>query len=369
MIALAYTGYPMTASILLLMLAADLGYVTLVARHGKVVALEATGVADLETQQPMKTDAVFQLHSMTKPVVCLGVLMLAEQGLVRLTDPVEMHLPEFRGQWVIENETPLSRALVKPTRPVTIRDLMTHTSGMMLNPPPAIGELHGALHKTLEDAVQIFAQQPLHFQPGTKWMYSNTGIAALARIIEVVSGRPFEKFLEERIFTPLKMPDTAIYPPKSLWPRIPTAYVLRDGKTIKYTSDPLGEGKMKFREGAKYPLPEGGLYSSAQDLFRLYQMFLNGGTLDGVRIISKASIEVMTRNHTGNLPTNQPGAGWGLGWFVRPDGVYGHGGRYGTFVFIDPKKDLFGIFLIHREGGSTERQAFENRVYAKMADQ
>jgi CubicO group peptidase (beta-lactamase class C family) len=164
------------------------------------------------------------------------------------------------------------------------------------------------------------------------------------------------------------MKDTFIFPPKEKYHRMPTAYILQDGKPVKYTADPLGEGVMKFRQGAKYPLPEGGLYSTASDLYRLYQMMLNKGQYSGVRFLSPASVEVMTRVHTGDLTTSQPGAGWGLGWFVMKEtsgtlsllspGSYGHGGRYGTFCFIDPKKDLIGIFLIHREGGSDERQAF-----------
>jgi len=355
------------------------GFVTLVSRHGKVAALEATGYTDLETRQPMKADAIFQLHSMTKPVVCLAVMMLAEQGLLRLTDPVALHLPEYRGQqWVVEAQSPLAMSLTKVARPVTLRDLMTHTSGMMLNPPAAVGELHGALHVTLKEASLVFAQQPLLFQPGTKWSYSNTGIAALARVVEVVGGMPYEKYLEEKIFRPLGMADTHTFPPKEKWHRMPTAYLLKDGKPVKYTMDPLGEGKMKFREGALYPLPEGGLYSTASDLAKFYQMMLNGGSLGNVRIVSKASVEVMTRVHTGTLPTSGAGLGWGLGWFVVREpvaglqgmslGTYGHGGRYGTYVFVDPQRDMFGVFLIHREGGSEERMAFVEMAYGALLD-
>jgi CubicO group peptidase (beta-lactamase class C family) len=239
---------------------------------------------------------------------------------------------------------------------------------MATNPPEGIKELHGALHKTLAETVLVESQQPLDFDPGTKWQYSNNGIASLARVIEVVSGMPFEKFLDVRIFQPLGMKDTYIFPPKEKYNRIPTAYILKDGKPLKYTSDPLGEGVMKYRENAKYPLPEGGIYTTASDLYLLYQMMLNHGQYNGVRILSPASVDLMTRVHTGALATGTPGAGWGLSWFVVNDpsgtlslfspGTYGHGGRYGTFCFIDPKNDLIGIFMIQREGGSDERQAF-----------
>ena len=344
------------------------GIVTLVARHGRVAALDAVGYADLETKQPMKADNIFQIHSMTKPVVAIAAMMLAEENKLLLGDPVEKYLPEFRGQWVAESKSAQAMSLRRPVRVVTLRDLMTHTSGMSTNPPEAIKELHGALHKTLAEVVLVESQQPLDFDPGTKWQYSNNGIAALARVIEVVSGVAFEKFLEARIFQPLGMKDTYIFPPKEKHHRIPRAYILKEGKSVKYTADPLGEGVMKFREGAKYPLPEGGIYSTASDLYLLYQMMLNKGQYNGVRFLSSASVETMTRVHTGDLTTSQPGAGWGLGWFVIKDGsatssplspgTYGHGGRYGTFCFIDPKEDLIGIFMIHREGGGDERQAF-----------
>lgn len=352
------------------------GLVTLVARHGSVAALDSVGYADLETKRPMQTDAIFQIHSMTKPVVAIAAMMLAEEGRLAINDPVEEYLPEFRSMWVIDKEDGRARSLRRPARPITLRDLMTHTSGLPLNPPPGIGELHGALHKTLSEAVLVISQQPLAFDPGTEWMYSNTGIAALARVIEVVADTPFERFLDERIFKPLGMTDTYIYPPKEKFPRMPTAYILKDGKPQKYTDDPLGEGAMKFRVGAKYPLPEGGIYSTASDLFNLYQMMLNRGQFKGTRILSPASVETMTRVHSGELQASGPGMGAGLGWAVARDaaavplspGTFGHGGRYGTYCFIDPSKDMIGIFLIHREGGSEERNAFVSMALASALD-
>ena len=201
------------------------GIVTLVARHGQVAALDAVGYTDLETKQPMKVDNIFQIHSMTKPVVAIAAMMLAEEGKLQVGDPVEKYLPEFRGQWVVESKSAQAMSLRRPARAVTLRDLMTHTSGMSTNPPEAIKELHGALHKPLAEVVLVESQQPLDFDPGTKWQYSNTGIAALARVIEVVSGMPFEKFLNVRIFQPLGMKDTYIFPPKEKYPRMPTAYI------------------------------------------------------------------------------------------------------------------------------------------------
>ena len=174
------------------------------------------------------------------------------------------------------------------------------------------------------------------------------------------------------------MNDTYIYPPKEKFHRMPTAYILKDGRPLKYTADPLGEGAMKFRAGAKYPLPEGGVYSTASDLFVLYQTMLNRGTYNGARLLSRASVETMTQVHTGALPASGPGMGHGLTWAVVRDaqaawplmsaGTYGHGGRYGTYCFIDPKKDMIGIFMIHREGGSEERIAFTAMAFAAALD-
>ena len=352
------------------------GAVTLVARHGAVASLDAVGYTDLDRKKPMRTDAIFQIHSMTKPVTATGIMLLMEEGKLALNDPVEKYLPEFRGMWVIESGDAKTRVLRRPARAVTIRDLLTHTSGMSLNPPPGIAELHGALHKTLAEAVDIFSQQPLEFDPGSKWQYSNLGMATAGRIVEKLSGMPYEKFLEARIFRPLGMKDSYIYPPKEKWDRIPSAYILRNGKTEKYFSDPLGEGAMKYRVGAKYPLPEGGIYTTASDIAAFYQMMLNGGTLNGVRLLSRATVHTMTAVHTGDLKTNGPGMGYGLGWAVvrdaagtlplTPVGTFGHGGRYGTYGFVDPKNDLIGVFMIQREGGSEERVTFTELAEAAV---
>ena len=338
------------------------GVVTLIGRANGVVDLKATGYSDLETKAPMKADQIFQLHSMTKPMVAIGILMLAEEGKLSISDPVEKHLPEFRSL----------------KEKITLQQLLTHTAGMALNPPAGIGELHGALHKSLADVALVYSQTPLTYAPGSKWQYSNTGIAVLARVLEVHSGLKFEDFLAKRIFGPLGMKDSSIFPPKEKWNPMPTAYILRNGKPVKYTDDPLGEGVMKFRDGAKYSLPEGGVYSTASDLFLLYQALLRDGkAANGFRLLSPASVRLMRTVHTGDLATNGPGMGWGLGSFVvRPGfspmgmspGTHGHGGRYGTYYFIDPAKDLIGIFMIHREGGSDERTAFVQMTYAGLLD-
>src|SRR5579883_3490110 len=168
------------------------GVVTLVARHGAVVSTETAGYADIEAQRPMKPDTIFQIMSMTKPFVGTGIMMLAEDGKLGLLDPVEKYVPEFRGAKVAGS--------AKASRPITITDLMTHTSGMSYLPPAPIKDLNQKMDRTLAEAVSEFGKMPLEYEPGTKWQYSNLGIATLGRVIEVVSGQPFEQFMATRLF-------------------------------------------------------------------------------------------------------------------------------------------------------------------------
>ena len=346
------------------------GTVTLVARHGAIASLEAVGYQDLESKKPMKPDTIFQIMSMTKPVVATAIMMLMEEGKLAIADPVENYLPEFKDIKMIDPDRP--GLFKKPSRPITLRDLMTHTSGMYsVTPPHAFKDLKTWMGMTLAEVVSVGAKQPLNFEPGTKWDYSSVGIATLGRIIEVVSDQPFERFLESRIFEPLGMKDTYIFPPESKWDRIASCYVLDHGKLKKMGEDTLGGGDLLFRKGAKYSLPEGGLYSTATDMAAFYQLILNGGTYKGKRMLSKPTVSIMTENHTGHLPAgHSPGMGYGLAWAVVREpmgslslpllsiGSYGHGGAFGTHGWVDPQKDLVGVFLVQRPGASAERNAF-----------
>jgi CubicO group peptidase (beta-lactamase class C family) len=277
---------------------------------------------------------------MTKPVTCAGIMILMEEGRLSLIDPVEKYLPEFQG-----------RKFSEVSRPPLIRDLMTHTSGIA-GSTPAGYEKSG---HTLAEVVQVAARQPLQFEPGTKWSYSNLGIATLGRIIEVVSGQPYERFLEERIFRPLAMKDTHFFLPAAKAGRLAAVYTDDHGTLKRDAADPL-------RAGWKYPMPEGGLYSTAPDMARFYQTMLNRGTLEGQRILSPAAVELMTTVHTGNLTTGfAPGMGYGLGWAVVKDpsgtfrmnsvGTYGHGGAYRTYGWVDAAKDLVGVLMFQRTNG------------------
>jgi len=336
------------------------GAVTLVMRRGALAHLEAAGWQDVEAKKPMQKDAIFQIMSMTKPFTGAAIMMLAEEGKLRLHDPVEDHLPEFRGQMVVVSEENGVRTLRKPSRPITIRDLMTHTSG--LGPAaPGIGDIMVRMDRTLAEACLIYSQQPLLFEPGTRWMYSNTGIAVLGRIIEVRSGMSFEKFLETRIFQPLGMTDTHVFLPAEKRARLAPVYTVKDGRLVKAGPDILGGDPLKFREGAKYSGPEHSLYSTAWDLAQFYQMMLNGGQWNGKRLLSPASVAMMTQVHTGNLTArHNPGTGFGLTWEVTKDpagtltgqsiGTFGHGGAFGTYGWVDPQKQLVGVYLMQLAG-------------------
>jgi CubicO group peptidase (beta-lactamase class C family) len=346
------------------------GTVNLIARHGSIVFLEATGYQDLEAKKPMRTDSIFQVMSMTKPLTGTGIIMLMEEGRLSIIDPVEKYLPEFKGQTVQGR---------KPARLITIRDLMTHTSGMS-GPHGDMAELYQKMDRTLADAVASFARQPLEFEPGTKWMYSNTGLATLGRIIEVVSGQPYEQFIADRLLKPLGMKDSFFFAPADKQDRIAAVYAAKDGKLQKADGTILGGDAIKFRKGAKYPAPEFGLYSTATDLAAFYQMMLNGGVYQGRRYISGASVATMTSLHTGELTAGHlPGTGFGLTWEVVRDplgtltllspGTFGHGGAFGTHGWIDAKKDLVGVFMVQKAGGANDvKNAFFQMAGASVVD-
>ncbi len=339
------------------------GVVTLVSRHGVTASLEAVGWADIENQKPMKTDSIFQIMSMTKPVCATAILMLVEEGKLALTDAVEKHLPEFRGQMTIASQDANGVFLKKPSRPITIRDIMTHTSGMQGNPPPGLSALYQKLDMTLAEAVHVYGQTPLQFEPGTRWSYSNMGIATLGRLVEVASGMPFETFLATRIFEPLGMKDSFLFPPADKMDRIAIVHTHKDGKLTTAPGTILGGDPRHYRKGAKYSAPEFGLHSTASDLAAFYNMLRAGGAANGRRLLSKASIATMTSLHTGDIKSGHlVGTGFGLGWEVTKEplgtlnlmsiGSYGHGGAFGTHGWVDPAMDTVNVFLIGQAGGS-----------------
>lgn len=351
------------------------GVVTLVARRGVVAALDAVGWADVENRKPMRTDSIFQIMSMTKPFTGTAVMMMVEEGKLALTDAVEKHLPEFRGQMMISSRAEGRLTLKKPARPITIRDLMTHTSGMANMPPPGIGELLQTMDRPLEEAVALYAQQPLEFEPGSEWKYSNPGLATLGRLVEVASGMPFEKFLEARIFRPLGMKDSFIFPPADKIDRIAIVHQARNGKLETAPATILAGDPRRYRKGAVYSGPEYGMYSTASDLFAFYECLRTGGK----PLLSKAAVEVMTSLHTGNIRAGHlPGTGFGLTWEVTREamgtlglmsiGSFGHGGAFGTHGWVDPKKEMVGVFLVQHVGATNAKAVFMGMAGAAVSE-
>ena len=324
------------------------GVVTLVARHGHVASLEAVGYQDLESKTPMRTDTVFRLASVTKPVTCAGIMILVDEGRLSLIDPVEKFLPELKdlklnpcGTLAGYNCEP-----VTPSRPVNVLDLMTHTSGLPGGTPAG-----AAPPTTLAERVAAVRGTTLLFEPGTAWNYSNIGIAALGRIIEVIAGEPYDRFLAERIFEPLAMKDTFFFVPPDKANRVASVY--------RYETDGL---KLVPMTAPKFPAPEGGLFSTAGDMARFHQMLLDKGSLDGQRILSAAAVEAMTTSQTGSMKAGfAPGVGHGFGFEVVREtlgtfrynsiGSFVKGGAYRTYGWVDPAKDLVGIIFMQRTNG------------------
>ncbi len=332
------------------------GAVTAVGSKDGVAHLEAVGLQKVETKQPMPKDALFRIASMTKPITAIGIMIQQEDGKLSVDDPVEKHLPEFRGQRIVASREGNTVTLKKPSRLITIRDLLTHTSGLPGGFPPGLADLYATRQRTLAEAVLVSSQQPLDFEPGSKWAYCNAGIDTLGRIIEVTSGQSFEEFMAARVFRPLGMNDTACFPTEQQTPRIAGLYDSKNGELIA-ANRPIVDPAT----GAKHPIPAGGLYSTAADLAKLYQAMLNAGRLGSTKIISPESVLTMTKVQTGDLQCGfVPGMGFGYGWAVvkEPQGVtamvspgtFGHGGAFGTQAWIDPKQDLFVILLIQRVG-------------------
>jgi CubicO group peptidase (beta-lactamase class C family) len=352
------------------------GAVALVGDKDGALVLEPIGQANAEQGRPMRPDTLFRIASMTKPITAIGIMMLVEEGKLALDSPVETYLPEFKGQMLISSKEGDKITLVKPARLITLRDLLTHTSGLPGGPPQGLGDLYTKRDHTLAEAVMAFSQSPLEYPPGSKWAYCNAGIDTLGRLIEVASGQSYESFLKDRLFAPLGMNDTVFYPSDEQLQRTAVTYNKGEGGLSPVTSSIIGPPK-----GAKYPIPAGGLYSAAPDLARLYRMMLQRGSLEGRRYLSESSVAEMTKQQTPDIKTGfVDGMGWGLGYaYVRePQGVtedlsagsYGHGGAFGTQAWIDPVKGKYVVLLIQRAGlpnsdASDMRKALQKAALGK----
>ena len=353
------------------------GVVTLVAHGNDILEFDAQGMADAEAGRPMRKDSIFQIMSMTKPVTAIGIMMLAEEGKLSVRDPVEQYLPEFKNLRVVTNQGPDAARLGIPDHAITIRDLLTHTAGFTDAAPADIKDYRQLMNVPLDQVVGQLAKEPLLFQPGTAWSYSSAGIEVLGRIIEVCSGQKYEDFISERILKPLGMKDSFFFPPADKVDRIAMVYDGEGGKLVRAPGTILGGDPAKHRQGAVFPAPGWGLYSTAEDLLHLYRMMLNGGAYEGHRYLSPFSVHVMTEPHTTEIERKgwMRGSDYGLAWEVVTDplgelaghniGSFGHGGAFGTQGWIDPTNQLISIMLIQRADGDTDSMA---RVFLNMAE-
>ena len=355
------------------------GAVTLVARHGRVAHLEGHGLMDIESKKPMQKDGLFRIMSMTKPVVGASILMLVEEGKIRLTDPASRFIPELKGLKVAVAQTtgpaappapgtqPQPRFYTVPAeREITIRDLLTHTSGLVSGTMSNSAARGVALtgKESLADYLPRLANVPLEFQPGTRWAYSaQAGFDALARIVEIASGMPYDQFAKTRLFDPLGMKDTFFYPSEGN-PRMVTLYQRADGM-LRRQENP------NFMNGA-YFSGGGGLFSTAEDYFQFAQMLLNGGQMNGRRYLAPRTVELMASVFAPDtLPGRPRGEGYGLSVRVVSDpigrntfiseGSYGWSGLFGTHFWNDPKEKIVGI-LMSQTANQEIRGDFENLV-------
>jgi CubicO group peptidase (beta-lactamase class C family) len=376
------------------------GAVTLVASPDAVLSLEAVGYADIAAAQPMRTNAVFWIASMTKPMTATALMMLVDEGKVSLDDPVEKYLPEFHGQMLVVEQDANHVLLRQPEHPITVKEVLSHTSGLPFStkverrydPPAARSATPEELAKlvrdaerkndllSLREAVFSYALTPLQTPPGTHYEYSNAGINIAGRIIETVSGLAYEEFMRRRLFQPLGMVDTGFRLNADQARRLAKSYQPDVSKTglvetrISQLSYPLTDAR-------RTASPAGGLFSTATDVSLFCRMILNGGVFADKRYLSEASVRRMTATQTAHL--NKPGeheVNYGLGWFAsRPDpgsgpmsGPSGHAGAYSTHLWIDPQKRLITIYMVQHNGypgkdGDKIRPAFEQAAAALAA--
>jgi len=366
------------------------GIVTLLARDGKIVDFKAFGFHDVDKGVALKTDAIFRIASMTKPVTSVAIMMLVEDGRLSLTDPVSRLIPAFRDTRVASKGDGDTVRMDPVRRQMTIRDLLTHRSGLSYGFADT-GPVGDAYRRagvsdgltitdgTIAENVDKLAHAPLLSQPGAEWHYS-LGVDVLGRVVEIASGMPFDVFLREKIFTPLKMVDTGFDVPEAKWSRFVTVYT-PDGNGIRAMKDPetFGNTYMSpfqyYRAPKKYFSGGAGLVSTASDYARFAQMLLNGGELDGVRLLSPKTVALMTASHTTDLagPQGGPGSDFGLGFRVVTDlgdsqalgseGMYGWSGIYGTNFWVDPKEKLVAIMMVQKYPGPNVAPAFQTLTY------
>jgi CubicO group peptidase (beta-lactamase class C family) len=330
------------------------GAVTLVGHKGRIVHLGAVGHADIESDKKMRTFKLFSIASMTKPITATAVMILQDEGKLHVDDEISKYIPAFKDVKLRDGSS--------PRHGITIRDAITHTSGITGNQ---------VFESSLEAAVDDIATRPLAFEPGSKWQYS-PGMNVVGRIVEIVSEQAFEDFVQQRIFEPLAMTNTTFYPNRKQRRQIATLYRLSEDEQSLVAV----ENRITDPENVKAANPSGGLFATARDMFRFYQMVLNRGQFrKKTRVVSEDAVKQMTSPQTGDLITGfTPGNCWGLGWCIvrEPQGVtkllspetFGHGGAFGTQGWVDPKTRTIYVLMIQRSDigngdGSDIRQVFQ----------
>ena len=332
------------------------GAVTLVASKDRVLSLEAVGFADVAAHRPMQTDNLFWIASMSKPITAAALMILVDEGKVKVDDPVEKYLPEFHGQMLAVERDQDHELLKRPLHPITVKNVLSHTSGL-----PFMSRVEHKINTfSLREAAIGYALTPLRFQPDSKYDYSNAGINTAGRIIEVVSGIPYEEFMASRLFRPLGMKDTTFWPSDEQVRRIAKSYrpnAARSGLeeiSVEQLTYPLTDRK-------RGPSPAGGLFSTATDVSLFCRMILNGGVYEGKRYLSESAVRQMTSTQTGNLlndgkSENGYGFGWSTSRKIHGDsdpaivGPCGHGGAYSTNTWIDPECQLVTVFMVQHAG-------------------
>ena len=349
------------------------GAVTLIGTKDDVLSVEAVGAADIGAGRPMTQDAVFWIASMSKSVTGTAVMMLVDEGKLNVDDPVEKYLPEFKGL-MVEVEHDENHALLRtPAHPLTLRTLLTHTGGL-------IG--HSVLEPRVDvlplwQNVLVYPLVPLSFEPGARYGYSNAGINTLGRIVEVVSGMPFEEFLAQRLFVPLGMKDTTFWPDADQLKRLAKSY--RPNAAMTGLEEvPIDQLTYPLSNRARGVSPAGGLFSTAHDMYCLGRMLLNGGTYGGRRYLSAASVAQMTSNQIGNLSIGpDPDYGYGFGWIVHralkandptAPGTYGAGGAYNTQMGIDPAHNLISVMMVQQAGCPESDRSLLRTTFTQAAE-
>ena len=340
------------------------GAVTVVAAKDKLLAVDTIGLADIAKKKPMKLDSLFWIASMTKPFTAVSILMLQDEGKLKVSDPVEKFIPEFAAL-----KTPSGQ----PAH-ITIEQILTHTSGLGEGDTAAIKAAH-----TLRELIPIYLSSPMLYEPGDHWRYTQSGINVAARIVEVASGVSFDAFVSKHLLKPLGMKNTTFYPNKKQRSHLVTPYI-KDKQTGTLTAAPYAN----FGNTGQPPFGNGGLFSTGPDYARFCQMLLNRGMFHGKRYLSPAAYQQLTTVHTGELKTGflqteeygnrGMNYGWGIGVAILKaahpgvaemlsPGTFGHGGAWGTQAWIDPERGLAYILMVQRPGvngdASKLRQAFQ----------